>query len=92
MLKTDGNPFGGIGYQTMKPLSILQWIILKLGGVAVQYPLKCGVCRAKTKGNIITGFYMPCERLPKIPGLNHFTVRVKPPHSKLDTYCNYCTM
>jgi len=46
----------------MKPLSILQWIIFQLGGTAIQYPDKCGVCGTKTKGNIITGFYLPCEQ------------------------------
>ena len=27
---------------------------------SVQYPVRCGVCGRKTKGNFITGYWMPC--------------------------------
>lgn len=44
-----------------KPMSLLQWIIFQLGGMAVSYPIKCDICGTHTKGNIITGFYLSCE-------------------------------
>ncbi len=65
----------------MKPLSILQWVIFQLGGTAVQYPDKCGVCRTKAKGNIFTGFYLPCEQSHNAeynsPPMRHIIVGIK---------------
>ena len=44
----------------MRSIDIVQHILFWLNQTSVQYPVKCGICRAKTKGNIIIGYRMGC--------------------------------
>ncbi|KKN04697.1 hypothetical protein LCGC14_1094700 [marine sediment metagenome] len=46
---------------SMCPVDIVQRILFLLGHTSVQYPVKCGLCGARTKGNIITGYLMGCK-------------------------------
>ncbi len=45
----------------MKPMSIMQHVISIFGGTSVRYPAQCRVCGIPTKGNIVTGYYLPCD-------------------------------
>ncbi len=45
----------------MHPVSIGQRILSRLVGSSMQYPVRCGVCGVKTKGNIVIGYRMGCD-------------------------------
>ena len=52
----------------MKPTALIEFVIAWItGSCTVQYPKQCKLCGTKTRGNIITGFYLPCDRNP-----NHY--------------------
>jgi hypothetical protein len=48
---------------SLLPLSITQWLRSIIGLTATHYPRSCSLCGRKTRGNRLTGFYMPCEPL-----------------------------
>lgn len=51
----------------MRSIDIAQRIIEFISSIidrpvtTIEYPVRCGICKAKTKGNIIIGYRMGCK-------------------------------